>query len=84
VDDLIGSGTVLIVEDNDGLRKLAQEVLQNYGYRTLVAENGEMSGYTDNAIVHHGVLAQELNFLEKPFTPEGLGHKVREALGSNS
>ena len=127
VIELGGSETVLIVEDDDGLRKLAQEVLQSYGYRILAAENGEealmvgnehegpihllltdvvmlkmggreaanrlqplypqmkviyMSGYTDNAIVHHGVLAPELNFIQKPFTPEGLARKVREALGS--
>ncbi|OEU65700.1 MAG: hypothetical protein BBJ57_13040 [Desulfobacterales bacterium PC51MH44] len=127
VDDPGGSETVLIVEDDYGLRKFAQEVLQSYGYRILVAENGEnalrvskeyespihllltdvvmpkmsgkevaerlqplnprmkviyMSGYTDNAIVRHGVLEPGINFLEKPFTPEGLARKVRKAIES--
>ena len=129
VDDLSGSETVLIVEDNDSLRNFAQKVLHIYGYRTLNAENGEdalrvcqahegpihllltdvvmprmggkklaerlqplyprmkviyMSGYTDNAIVRHGVLEPGLNFLEKPFTPKGLALKVREAIESEN
>ena len=39
-----------------------------------------MSGYTDNAIVHHGVLSPEIEFLGKPFTPASLRKKVREVL----
>jgi len=41
VDDPGGSETVLIAEDDYGLRKFAQEVLLSYGYNVLVAENGE-------------------------------------------
>ena len=125
VSEFGGSETVLIVEDDDGLRKHMRTVLKRNGYKVLEAENGKdalriskeydgpielmitdvvmpkmggketaerlqplypqmkviyMSGYTDDAIVHHGVLKSGLNFLEKPFSPEGLARKVREVL----
>ena len=125
VDDLTGSETVLIVEDDGSLLNLARKILQLRGYTVLAAENGEealkvseghkgpihllltdvvmpgiggrelaellqpmrpeikviyMSGYTDDAIVHHGILTPGVNFLEKPFTMDGLAKKVREAL----
>jgi NO-binding membrane sensor protein with MHYT domain/nitrogen-specific signal transduction histidine kinase/CheY-like chemotaxis protein len=39
-----------------------------------------MSGFTENAIVHHGVLAPETQFIHKPFTPAALMTKVREVM----
>jgi CheY-like chemotaxis protein len=120
-----GSETVLLVEDEEGLRDLAREVLEGQGYTVLearhpgkallISEQHEgpihlmltdvvmpgmsgrvladrlaptrlqmkvlyMSGYTDDAIVHHGVLEQGVAFVEKPFTPAVLAHKVREVL----
>ena len=124
-DEISGSETVLIVEDNDALRKLAKNVLRKYGYEILEAENGEkalnvsethegpihllltdvvmprmsgtdlseklrsirpetrviyMSGYTADAIVRNGILRQNINFIEKPFSLESLAKKVRQVL----
>lgn len=39
-----------------------------------------MSGYTDDAIAHHGVLDSGVAYLAKPFTADSLGQKVRETL----
>jgi CheY-like chemotaxis protein len=122
-----GSETVLLVEDEDLVRKMAKEILQMSGYYVLEARQGiealaltkefdkpihlmvtdvvmpqmsgpelaghlerssphirvlYMSGYTDEAIVHHGVLKEGVAFLEKPFTPDALALKVREVLDS--
>jgi PAS domain S-box-containing protein len=122
-----GSETVLVVEDDEMIRKLVQKVLKANGYQVLVAASGGdaervagqhdgpihllmtdvvmpglngrevaqrlaaqragirvlyLSGYTDDAIVHHGVLDPGVAFLQKPFTPAVLGRKVREVLDS--
>ena len=57
-------------------RELAQSLETLHpGIRVLY-----MSGYTDDAIVRHGLLDQEIAFLQKPFTPDALMRKVREVL----
>ena len=127
-ESLKGSETILLVEDDHGVRKLARDILTNYGYNVLDAENGDraisicnqykkainlmitdvvmpkmsgrelekkitplypeikvlfVSGYTDNAIVHHGVLDSDVAFLAKPFSTDALVHKVREMLDTS-
>jgi PAS domain S-box-containing protein len=57
-------------------RELADQlVLLRPGIKVLY-----ISGYTDDAIVRHGVRKSELAFLEKPFTQGALTNKVREML----
>ncbi|HUE83307.1 MAG TPA: ATP-binding protein [Pyrinomonadaceae bacterium] len=122
---LAGVETVLLVEDEEVVREMAMEILQECGYQVLQAKDGPealvlarehdgeihlmltdvvmprmsgrelaeqlipmrpemkvlyMSGYTDDAIVHHGVLNEGTAFIGKPFRMEALARKVRETL----
>jgi len=39
-----------------------------------------LSGYPDNDVVRHGILHDKVNFLQKPFSADALGRKIREIL----
>ena len=122
---LRGSETILLVEDEEMVRALAQAILERYGYTVLAAKhvndalriaqagpqaihllltdtimpgmNGPelaqqvlairpemkvlyMSGYTDKAFTSTAAWEPGTAFLQKPFTPQTLGRKVRETL----
>jgi CheY-like chemotaxis protein len=67
--------TDVVMPGMDGTRlaRAAKELRE--GLRVLY-----MSGYTRDGIVKNGVLAEGIQYLAKPFTPEGLYQKVRETL----
>jgi PAS domain S-box-containing protein len=67
--------TDVVMPQMDG-KRLAERLLESSS-RTKVLF---ISGYTDDAIIHRGVLEDHLHFLQKPFTPDGLAQKVREVL----
>ncbi|MFO7541067.1 MAG: response regulator [Chloroflexota bacterium] len=121
---IYGTETVLVVEDNEIVRKLVCETLEAHGYDVIEAQspsecleyasgkdsvhllltdvimpkmNGKelyqklitihpnskvlyMSGYTNDVIVHYGILDEGISFLQKPFTIRGLTRKIREVL----
>jgi CheY-like chemotaxis protein len=124
-----GRETILLVEDEAGLRNAIENALKSYGYNVLSAGSGRdaidvatnfagtidlvvtdvvmpemsgrelaerlqeqmpgmavlfMSGYTNDAVVRHGVLQAEMAFLQKPFGPPTLARKVREVLEGDS
>jgi two-component system cell cycle sensor histidine kinase/response regulator CckA len=124
-----GDETILLVEDEDAVRKTTKVTLQSLGYTVLEARNGVealrlceryrepihlaitdvvmpemsgrqvaerlsklrpltkvlfLSGYTDDAVVRHGILQAEVAFLQKPFSVTALARKVRDVLNQSS
>jgi CheY-like chemotaxis protein len=120
-----GSETILLVEDEELVRRVTGRILARHGYTVLEAVSGSdalvvsrehagsihlmltdvvmpgmsgqelaekvksqrptmkvlfMSGYTENAIIHHGVLDPDIAFIQKPFKYDTLARKVREML----
>jgi signal transduction histidine kinase/ActR/RegA family two-component response regulator len=71
--------TDVVMPEMNG-RKLAENVSEIQQNMKVVY----MSGYTDDSIIHHGVLAPGTNFIEKPFTSETLTSKIRQVLEKSS
>jgi two-component system, cell cycle sensor histidine kinase and response regulator CckA len=126
-DGFHGTETILVVEDNEMVRKLVYDILRSLGYKVMIAESVEscfaladdyqgtihlllsdvimpkmngkeiytrlserlkdlkvlyMTGYTSNVIVHHGVLDEGVNIIQKPLSVFALSRKVRQVLDS--
>ena len=120
-----GFETILLAEDEGGVRRILKTSLRALGYCVLSAPTGEaalemarahmgpidllltdvimpgmsgrdlareiratrpstavvyMSGYTDEAVVRHGMLEPGTEFLEKPFAPSTVAQRIREVL----
>jgi signal transduction histidine kinase/CheY-like chemotaxis protein len=119
------SETILLVEDDEGVRQYAKSALEELGYKVLVAQDGASAlhiandgthidllftdivlpggmngrqlsrevlktrpglavlfttGYTPNAIIHHGRVDPDVQLLSKPYTRDDLSHKIRHVL----
>ncbi len=58
--------------------ELAKKMIQRYpGIKVLYS-----SGYTENAIVHQGILHESVNFIQKPYAPSALAERIRSILDS--
>ena len=120
-----GSEVILLVEDDEAVRRVTASILEKGGYTVISERSGAaalqklselaerprllvtdvvmpgmdgrelalkvsalspeirvlfISGYTENAIVHHGVLEEGVEFIAKPFTSGHLLHRVRTVL----
>jgi FixJ family two-component response regulator len=58
-----------------------RELAQRIEAKSAMVRILYMSGYTDDAVLHNGVLTAGAQFLQKPFTTETLLRKVEEVLG---
>ena len=90
-----GQEALLLLEDHDQPVHLmvTDVVMPGLSGRNLAEAFGRtrpglkvlyMSGYTDDVVVRHGVLDENMPFLGKPFTTAGLLRKVRDVLDSES
>lgn len=125
----VGYEVVLLVEDENAVREITRQTLEDCGYKVFEAQNGEaalellktldhpvdilvsdiimpkiggrelakqvvermpnckvllISGYTEDAVLMHGIMNEEFAFLQKPFTPAILARKVRECLDTKN
>ncbi len=67
--------TDLVMPGMSALDMVQQIVPKRLGIRVLY-----MSGYTDHAVVRHHLLHPDIPFIQKPFAPDRLAHKVRQVL----
>jgi CheY-like chemotaxis protein len=65
-----------VVMPNLGGHQLAERLLPLHPESKVLY----LSGFTDDAIVRHGILESHVQFLQKPFSLVALAHKVREVL----